>query len=209
MPFNFSKKYDFFPILNLGTKQLEVIFETKLLGLIITSDCKWNKNTEYIVKRARTQIWTLRRLKGLGASTHTILDIYCLIIRSVLESNAPLWSGALTQKNINDIERIQKTCFKVILSGKYHSYESALKTLNMEKLEQRRKNLCIKFAKKCTKNPKMSFLFHKRNTRVPTRKNKHPKPYIEPLTHTKRVYTGCVPYLARLLNKVEMKKTSS
>ena len=30
MPFNFSKKYDFMPILTLGKKELEVVYETKL-----------------------------------------------------------------------------------------------------------------------------------------------------------------------------------
>ena len=186
MPFNFSKKYDFLPILHLDTKQLEVIFETKLLGVFITSDCKWNKNTDYIVKKTRKRIWILRRLKALGASIETILDIYQLVIRSVLEISAPLWSGALYKKNIIEIEKVQKLCFRVILSGKYLCYENSLKTLKQQTLEERRKNLCINFAKKCTKNPKMSGLFSKRKT-MTTRKS---RPFIERTTHTKRAFIG-------------------
>ena len=84
MAFNFTKKFDFQPKMKLNEKELDVIYKTKLLGIMITSDCKWNENTDYIKKKARTRIWIIRRLKSLGASTQTLLDIYRLVIRSVI-----------------------------------------------------------------------------------------------------------------------------
>ena len=33
-----------------------------------------------------------------------------------------MWNSSLTQKNIEDLERIQKTAFKVILQNKYKNY---------------------------------------------------------------------------------------
>ena len=118
-------------------------------------------------------------------------------MRSALEFAVPIWTGALTQKNIDDIERVQKTAFKVILSSKYVSYSESLKVLNETTLEQRRKHLCRKFAVKCTKNIKMSSLF-KRSTNKP-RNGSLPK-YLEPLTKSKRASNGCIPFLTRLLN---------
>ena len=119
MAFNFSRKYDFLPKLNVANKQLEVIYETKLLGVILTSDCKWHENTKYIVKKANNRIWYLRRLKALGASTEKLLEQDRLSIRSVLEFGAPIWTGGLTKANISSIEKVKKTCFKVILSTGY------------------------------------------------------------------------------------------
>ena len=109
----------------------------------------------------------------------------------------PLWSGGLTKINIDDIEKIQKICFKIILSQNYICYSKALETLKEITLEQRRKNLCKKFAKKSVENPKINFLFKK----AKNLKTRSGKKYVEPFTKTNRAYTGCVPYLTRLLNE--------
>ena len=54
LKFNFSRNFDFPPELVISgfNDQLEVISETKLLGVMITSDLKWAANTEYICKKA-------------------------------------------------------------------------------------------------------------------------------------------------------------
>ena len=109
---------------------------------------------------------------------------------------APLWSGALTKANIHKIERVQKTCFRLILGNSYQSYKNSLDYLGEMKLEQRRKKLCIKFTKKSVLNPKMSFLFQRRVNRM-TRKAAR---YFEPVTHSKRAYNGPILHLIRLLN---------
>ena len=53
MKFNFAKIHDFPPELKIdGFKiDLEVVTETKLLGIILTNDLKWSANTEYICKK--------------------------------------------------------------------------------------------------------------------------------------------------------------
>ena len=53
MAFNFSAKYDFMPQLSIGDNQLEVVESTKLLGVMVSSDLKWNHHTEYVVKKRR------------------------------------------------------------------------------------------------------------------------------------------------------------
>ena len=54
MKFNFSRNYDFPPDIHISDfdNNLEVVSETKLLGVIITENLKWGANTEYICKRA-------------------------------------------------------------------------------------------------------------------------------------------------------------
>ena len=114
----------------------------------------------------------------------------------ILKKLVPVWNSGLTQANIRDIKRVQKTAFKVILSTKYTSYQKSLKLLNEKTLEQRRKILCKKFAIKCTKNPKMSILFKKAPNVT-----RNSKKFLEPMTKSKRAYKGCIPYLTRLLNE--------
>ena len=115
IPFNFSRNKDFVPTTSLYGEKLDVVYKTKLLGVICTSDCKWNENTKHLVSKVNSKLWFLRRLKTLGASTETLLDIYKLFIRSHLEFCAPLWTGNLSSKNCRDLERVQKVAIKIIL----------------------------------------------------------------------------------------------
>ena len=85
--------------------------------------------------------------------------LYKTFIRSILEYSAVVWHSSLSQNNISDIERIQKTALKVILKERYTNYDSALKVLNLESLSKRREMLCLRFAKRCLKieNQKKAF----------------------------------------------------
>ena len=55
IPFNFSRKYDFIPKYNIDGQELDVVYETKLLGVMIRSDCKWKSNTTYIKNKAKAR----------------------------------------------------------------------------------------------------------------------------------------------------------
>ena len=100
----------------------------KLLGLIITSDLKFSKNTDYIVKKAFKRIWMLKRLKNLGASDDQLIDVYLKQIRSVLELAVPAWHSSLTISDALSIERVQKAALQVVLGPHYSSYRSALES---------------------------------------------------------------------------------
>merc|ERR1711954_351445 len=100
MLFNMSQKYRFpLEISFSDGENLEVIDSTKILGVIISNNLKWSKNTEYITSKAMKRIWTLRKLLKMGFSHQFILDVYIKEMRSILEYNVPLWNGNLTQKD--------------------------------------------------------------------------------------------------------------
>ena len=111
--FNVTRKFLFEPQFSIDGKLIEVVNQTKLLGLTVSDNCKWDENTKDIVSKGNGRLCFLRRLKTLGASIETLLDIYRLFCRSVLEYRAPVWSGALTTGNKQDIERVQKNAFLV------------------------------------------------------------------------------------------------
>ena len=170
MMFNPCKSKDFMPEFKISQTRIELVEQTKLLGVIISSDLSWTANTEYITKRCNKKTWMLRRLKNLGASQNDSLDVYIKQVRSLAEFAVPAWNSSLTGDDIVNLERIQKTALHIILGQEYKSYNSALKTTGLEKLSERRKKICIKFAKRAQKHPKFSKWFKlnsNRNTRLP------------------------------------------
>ena len=72
------------------------------------------------------------------------------------------------------IERVQKSASRIILSEKYQSYKNALEYLQLETLHSRRESLCVKFAKKCLKIMKFSSWF-KREVKEPKTRQTYPR----------------------------------
>ena len=132
MVFNPCKSLDFKPEISLDGKELEIVDEIRLLGLIIRSDMKWNANTLNMVKKASKRLWILRRLKQLGASTHALVDVYIRQVRCVLELAAPAWQGGISQAEKLDLQSVLKCAAHIILGNVYTSYSNALEILNLE-----------------------------------------------------------------------------
>ena len=147
--FNKTRKWNFPPEVQLASnKILECVTQVKLVGVIVTDDLKWIKNTEYICDKAMTRIWVLRRMKNIGLEAEHIYDTYIKEIRSVLELAVPVWHSGLTKKLSTDIERVQKIAFRIILGEDYGDYDIACTLLETETLEMRRERLCLKFSRK-------------------------------------------------------------
>ena len=138
MIFNFTHNNQFTTRIKLKNEDLEVLKETKLLGVHITEDLKWNRNTEELVKSANKRMRLLHAASKYTSKISDLRTIYKMFIRSILEYSAVLWHSSLTEKNTSDIERIQKTAVKIILNDRDMSYEEGLKRLHLDKLKKRR-----------------------------------------------------------------------
>ena len=183
IPFNFSKKYDFLPQLYFpGCDYLEVIYETQLLGITLTSDLSWTKHVDKITRRATKNLWVLIRFKQMGGTTDQLNLVYQMRVRSILEFAAPVFHSNLTRDQSRQIESIQKKALAIILGSEYVCYESALSKLRLERLDTRRIRLCYTFALKCTKSPRHAEMFPLSNN--PTHNTRHPKKYREPSCNT-------------------------
>ena len=131
LSFNLSTKYDFLPRLFFpNTEPLEVIYETRLLGVILASDLSWSPHVNDITKRATSKLWILVRFKSLGASQNQLLKVYQTRIRSTLEFASPVFTSGLAKEQSMKIESIQKKAFALILGKDYCNYEVALQTKN-------------------------------------------------------------------------------
>ena len=203
MVFNPCRTKDFLPMKELEGSEIEMVESAKLLGLSITSNLSWDENTKLINKKCYEKMWILKRLKNLGASRSDLLEVYLKQIRCHAEYGVPVWNSSVTGLNAAKIERIQKSALYIILGEDYISYSKALKTLNLERLAVRRKDLCLKFALKCEKDPKFSLWF-KPNIKL-KRTRKQQRKYCEVFNRTERFYKSPIAYLTRLLNQHYMK----
>ena len=167
--------------------------EVKLVGVIVDKALSWQKNTDYICRKATQKLWTIRRLKKL---CFTLLDVYKKEVRSTLELAVPVWHSGLTKRQAAQIERVQKMAFRVILDNSYTNYETACTLLNLEPLEFRRTQLCINFANKDLR--KENSIFTRTAGQPKTRAV--PKKVKEPKCRTKRYQNSSIPYLSRLVN---------
>ena len=127
-----------------------------------------------------------------------LVDIYTKQVRSILEFGVPVWNSGLTQEEVSDLERVQKSFLYVALGSDYVNYKSALVKANLDTLVNRRLKLCQKFALKSAKHPKHSNWFVKSDQGPNTRSIKEKyKTANYRLTRTRK---GPIPYLTKLLN---------
>ena len=187
------------PLLQLEKSELEVVEELKLLGIILRSDLKWSSNTEYIVKKANSRLWQIRRLKNLGADADNLLDVFIKQVRSVLELAVPAWQSSITQADKIDIERVQRSALHIVLGNEYVSYKLALQKFNLDTLEQRRVKLCLTFAKKAEEHPKHHNWFKLNDNTVNTRQYK--MKYCDVKARLTRFKNSPLSYLTRILNE--------
>ena len=204
MIFNFTDDYKFTTTLTLDSANLEVVNQAKLLGVIISDDLKWDKNTEYLVKKANSRMELLRKVAEFSTSIDDKKNIYVLYIRSILEQSSVVWHSSLTKENSDDLERVQKAAVRIILGTKFENYEDALIKVNLESLEVRREELCQKFAKKCVKSEneraKSMFPIKDKFHNMNTRKEEF---FVVNHANTERLKNSSIPYMQRLLNNAK------
>ena len=112
--------------------------------MYIASDLSWSYHCEYIVKRARKRLYALRVLiKSAGLSSQKVLQVYCSLVRSVLEYASPVWAGL--PDCLNDLsEFVLREALRILLPNL--SYDEALVRSGLQTaLLERRGQACERF----------------------------------------------------------------
>ena len=199
MLINFTKNYQFVSRIKLNDSPLEQVKEANILGTIISDSLLWNANCARIVKKCNMRLQLLREVASFGTDVRMMKLIYIQIIRVILEGSCQVWHGSLTKKNRRDLERCQKLAMKIILPTQ--SYKTALLTLDLETLEERREKLTAKFSNFAKNHDKLKSLFrlnmksHKMNTRN--------KQTFLMNANTDRFMNSSIMKMQRLLNKLK------
>ena len=172
---------------------------TKLLGVWICDDMSWSRNCQEICIKAYSRLSMLTKLKYVGVGVEDLLDVYILFIRSCAEYCSVAFHSSLTIEQSEKLERIQKTCLKVILGEMYVSYSAALEMSGLQTLFSRREKRCLNFSLKCLKNSRTSRLF-------PFRPNhdqdvRQSELFTVNFSKTTTYQKSTIPYCQKLLNQ--------
>ena len=100
----------------------------------------------------------------------------------------------------NKIERIQKTCLKVILGDMYMDYSSALEMTGLDTLQTRRLKRCLNFSLKSVNHPRNHRIFPLADTN-PTYKMRDKKLFKVNFARTSAYKDSTIPFCQRLLNQ--------
>ena len=112
---------------------LETVNEVKLLGVIISNDLKWHKNTNYLTQKVNRKMIMLHIAAKFTKNREHLKHIYKTIIRSNLEFSSTVWHSGLSLADRQDLERVQKAAVKVILGKYYKNYEEALSEWKLDR----------------------------------------------------------------------------
>ena len=201
MIFNYTKNHQFTTRVTMNNVTLQVVEDAKLLGTHITNDLKWDLNTKHIVKKSNARMQLLRKVASFGASQEDMLHIYTLFVRSALEHSSSVWHRNLTLENETDLERVQKSAFRIILKNHYISYQNALNVLKMETLKDRRETLFRKFTLKSLQVKQMKNILIE-NDKLHIMKKRKTEQYKIQSTNTQRFQQSTGIQMQHVINQI-------
>ena len=121
---------------NMYNQQLSTTDQHQDLGITITIDLKWQKQTEKSCKTANRVLGFIAR-NFRYKNKELILPLYKSLVRLHLGHAVQFWSPYLRQ-NIDKIEKIQRTATNIIPEIRNHSYLQPIQDLDLISLVQRR-----------------------------------------------------------------------
>ena len=180
---DFSKSRGPFTQLYIGNSPIEIVIQSKIMGVIISDDLKWNQHVEYITDKASQRLHLLVLCRGVGIPSNEMLLMCTIKIQPALEYACGAWHPGLTQYLTDDIERMQIRAMRIISPGL--SYGDALVCSQLPTLRERRNDICLRFFESMEKSDhKLHHLLpNSRTSRYSLRK---PRKYESAQTKTNR-----------------------
>ena len=193
-----NKISDVRSFVKVGDEKIVSGSELKLLGFMFGNTPSINPHVNYMLKKARKKLWTIRHLKRAGLGQEDLLKVFNTCIRPTLEYVAPTYHPMLTKEMSDNIEQIQRRAIKLIY-GWDADYQKLLDEERITSLSTRREELTLKFAKKTAENTRFSDWFVKKIPGVYDIRNE--KKYVEYYGRTERLRKSPLFYMRRMLNE--------
>ena len=114
---------------NMSNQQLPTTDQQWDLGIIITKDLKWKKQTEKNCKTAKRVLVSIAR-NFRYKKKELILPLYKCLVRPHLEHAVQFWSPNL-RLDIDKIVKIQRRATKMIPEIRNHSYHQRIQDLDL------------------------------------------------------------------------------
>ena len=189
-------------IYTISGTRIDSTDKLKLLGFNFGPRPTCHEHVESIRKTFRGRYWLIIHMKQNGFTEKEMLKAYTTIIRPIAEYVAPVFHSLLTDKQDQQIERLQATALMYIF-GYGPSYAKMLEAAGIETLRSRRIALCDKFASKCLANPRFSERWFPEARRG--RSTRQKSQYLEEFARCERLKNSPIFYMRRRLNGKEGK----
>ncbi len=120
------------------------------LGIIFSTDGSFRHHINLLVTKAKKMTaWVLRTF--ISRDKHTMLTLWKGLIQPIIEYCCPLWSP-VTQEQIKQLERIQRSFTKKIEGMEHLSYRFRLRALKLTSSERRRERYSMIYIWNCLQN---------------------------------------------------------
>ena len=104
--FNFSSSLSFEPVVEIGGEALSLVSHTRILGITISENLKWNEHINIVTKKARSRVYLLIKMMSNGFDHELILDVYTKEIRSILEYGCVVFHHGLSSELERQLESV-------------------------------------------------------------------------------------------------------
>jgi len=155
-------------------KELELVNNTKLLGVIISNNLTWNDHINEVIRKVSKRLYFLIQLKRANVAARDLVLFYSTCIRSIIDYAIPVFYHALPQYLKEELIRLEKRAVSIILPGL--TYSLACIELGIKPISDHHKELCSKRFNSIVNNsnhklhsllpPKNNPKYHLRNQRV-------------------------------------------
>jgi ribonuclease P/MRP protein subunit RPP40 len=131
-----NKQYGYNMKDNGISRKLEVSSVEKDIGVLISSDLKWEKQVRSAAGKANSKLALLDRTFTYQEK-NLMRTLYCTYVRPHLELAIQAWCPYLS-KDVKELENVQKRATKLIPEIRHLKYAERLIALGMTTLEERR-----------------------------------------------------------------------
>lgn len=111
---DFRKEHTLHAPLTINGATVERVSSTKFLGVHITEDLSWTKNSTALAKKSQQRLYFLRKLKRARAPAPIMYTFYRGTIESILTSCITVWFGTCNASCRKTLQRIVRTAEKII-----------------------------------------------------------------------------------------------
>ena len=117
-----------------------------------------DEHIKHIRRSYGARSWILRRLVHENIDKKKLIDIYCSLIRPVLEYPAVVFHSMLSDEATDRLERLQRLALKSIY-GLDCSYADRLEQSGLQTLAARREALVLDFATRTSQSRRLKRVF--------------------------------------------------
>ena len=121
---------------SIDSGTLPIVKQCRDLGVTVSHDLKPTEHINSIIIKANQRAHSIHRC-FVSRDVQLLLRAYTVYVRPLLEFNSVVWSPSL-KKDIEAIERVQRTFTKRLPGLRNCSYSERLALLNISSLELRR-----------------------------------------------------------------------